>query len=111
MTVLLIDDEKLSVQVRAELLRTLGHDVLTAHTGKEGLEVVLRQPVDVVVLDLGLPDMDGEDVLRGIRSMQDDARVVVLSGRLAVSDYVVSAADAVVVKGSGAQALLDALRG
>ncbi len=111
MIVLLIDDAEASVKVRADMLRALGHQVLTAHTGGEGLNLFLREPVDVTVLDLGLPDMDGADVLRRIRSMQGDARVVVLSGRLSLPDYVVQMADAVIVKGSGAQALLDALGG
>lgn len=109
MIVLLIDDERLSVQVRSDLLRTLGHEVISAHTGAEGLELFLRQPIDVTVLDLCLPDIDGETVLRRIRSMQEDARVIILTGRLDVPVYVDAEADVVLLKGVGARALLDAI--
>ncbi len=109
MTVLVVDDEQISVSIRADLLRLSGYDVLTAHTGGEGLDLFLRYRADVTVLDLVLPDLDGEDVLRRIREIQPDARVIVLTGRLDVPDYVQDQATAVLVKGSGAQALLDAI--
>ena len=111
MMVLLIDDAVASVNVRADLLRALGHEVFTAQTGAEGLDLFLRQPVGVTVLDLGLPDLDGEAVLRRMRAMQQDARVIVLTGRLDVPVYVEAEADAVLLKGVGGQALVDALRG
>ena len=109
MRVLVIEDDPNSLIVRAALLKAHGCEVLLAEDGIEGLDVFMREHVDVTVLDLGLPGMDGEQVLRRIRSMEPDARVVVLTGRIDVSMYVQDQANVVLVKGSGAQALLDTL--
>ncbi len=109
MKVLVVEDDPNSLTVRAALLKAHGCEVLLAKDGTEGLGVFMREHVDVTVLDLGLPDIDGEQVLRRIREIQPDARVVVLTGRIDVPMYVQNQATAVLVKGSGAQALLDAL--
>lgn len=79
-TVLVIDDEP---QIRKFLrisLASQGYRVVEAATGQEGLaQAALAQP-DLVVLDLGLPDLDGQDVLRGLREWSD-VPVMVLSVR------------------------------
>ena len=53
----------------------------TALDGGEALELAARTPPDIVILDLGLPDMDGADVVRGLRGWTD-VPIVILSGRL-----------------------------
>jgi two-component system KDP operon response regulator KdpE len=65
--ILVIDDEP---QIRRFLdisLRALGYDVHLAGSGREGLEAMVRHPADLVVLDIGLPDIDGHEVLRTMR--------------------------------------------
>ena len=78
--VLVIDDEP---QIRRFLdisLRAQGHVVLLAEDGRNGLETLAIQGADVVILDLGLPDMDGHDVLRALREWST-VPVLVLSVR------------------------------
>ncbi|HTX00374.1 MAG TPA: response regulator transcription factor [Acidimicrobiales bacterium] len=76
--VLVIDDDPALLRVVRLGLSHGGHEVLTASTGSSGLEqVALREP-DVVVLDLGLPDLDGIAVCRDLRRFSD-VPVIVLS--------------------------------
>src|SRR5215469_225747 len=76
--VLIIDDDPELLNVCRVGLEALGHSVLTAETGEDGLaETAISRP-DVIVLDLGLPDIDGVEVCRRIRSWSD-APIVVLS--------------------------------
>jgi two-component system, OmpR family, KDP operon response regulator KdpE len=76
--VLIIDDDRALLNVCGVGLHALGHEVWTAGTGHDGLaEAAIRAP-DVIVLDLGLPDMDGMDVCQRIRTWSD-VPIVVLS--------------------------------
>ena len=76
--VLIIDDDRDLLNVCRVGLEALGHEVWTAGTGHDGLaEAAIRAP-DVIVLDLGLPDMDGMDVGKRIRTWSD-VPIVVLS--------------------------------
>lgn len=78
--VLIIDDE---TQIRRFLdiaLRAQGYKTILAETGQKGLEALALQGADLVILDLGLPDLDGFDVLRELRSWSK-APVIVLSVR------------------------------
>ena len=61
-------------------LTTQGYEVLEASNGKVALELLARKPA-LVILDLGLPDVDGHDLLRTIRQQQGDLPIVVLSSR------------------------------
>lgn len=77
-TVLIIDDE---VQIRRALRRALVEDgsrVLEAGSGREGIDTAAAQRPDVIVLDLGLPDMNGAEVCREIRAWFGDP-IIVLS--------------------------------
>jgi two-component system KDP operon response regulator KdpE len=89
---LVVDDDVALARALAINLRARGYDVTVASTGREALDVVARVHPEVVVLDLGLPDLDGLEVLRGIRGW-NDVPVVVLSART-TSDEKVDALDA-----------------
>jgi two-component system KDP operon response regulator KdpE len=78
--VLVVDDEVALARALAINLRARGFEVETAGTGAEALELVARFHPDVVVLDLGLPDMDGIEVLQGVRGWSP-VPVLVLSAR------------------------------
>jgi two-component system KDP operon response regulator KdpE len=81
MTVLLVvDDEVRFAEALAISLRPRGYEVHVATTGTAALETAAQVRPAVVVLDLGLPDLDGIDVLRGLRAWTE-APVVVLSAR------------------------------
>jgi two-component system, OmpR family, KDP operon response regulator KdpE len=65
--VLVVDDEPQICRALRVALRANGYDVLEAATGEEALTAVATHPVDLVVLDLGLPDIDGFEVCRRLR--------------------------------------------
>jgi two-component system KDP operon response regulator KdpE len=77
---LVIDDEARFLRALAISLRARGYEVETAATGEDGLTVAARAHPDAVVLDLGLPDLDGLDVLRALRGWTS-VPVIVLSAR------------------------------
>lgn len=66
--ILLVDDEIKMTEVLQAYLNKNGYETLTAHNGKDALEVFKTQDVSLVVLDLMLPDIKGEDICRFIRS-------------------------------------------
>jgi two-component system KDP operon response regulator KdpE len=78
--VLVIDDEPPIRKLLKMGLTTQGYHVLEASNGKTALDVLPQQP-DLVILDLGLPDMQGHELLRTIRARNDSVPIVVLSSR------------------------------
>jgi two-component system KDP operon response regulator KdpE len=110
--VLIVDDEPGLLRALAINLRARRYEVVVAGDGGSALEVAARQPPDVVVLDLGLPDMDGEDVIRGLRGWTR-APIIVLSARAHQGDKVSAldaGADDYVTKPFGMDELLARLR-
>jgi len=91
-TVLVVDDDLALARALQINLRARGFDVLSAASGREALDAVARGHPDVVILDLGLPDLDGIEVLSGIRGW-NAVPVVVLSAR-STSEEKVQALDA-----------------
>jgi two-component system KDP operon response regulator KdpE len=106
--VLVVDDEP---QIRRALRTSLeahGYDVATVGTGDEGVVAAAEAQPDLVLLDLGLPDMDGTEVIRRIRGFSD-VPVIVLSVRELMSDKVAAldaGADDYVTKPFGMEELL-----
>jgi two-component system, chemotaxis family, CheB/CheR fusion protein len=66
--VLVVDDNVDSAETVAELLRLWGHDVCIAHDGEQALQKAREKRPDVVLLDIGLPDMDGYAVAEKLRT-------------------------------------------
>ncbi|MFM8305420.1 MAG: ATP-binding protein [Actinomycetota bacterium] len=77
--VLLVEDDPDLGEVMALLLAGLGHDVVTASTGAEALAAFAAAPPDVVLLDLGLPDITGFELARRLRACPDAADVVLVA--------------------------------
>ncbi|WP_371497072.1 response regulator [Kitasatospora sp. NBC_00374] len=90
--VLVVDDEPQIVRALVINLKARKYEVDAAHDGASALELAAARHPDVVVLDLGLPDMDGVDVIRGLRGWTR-VPIIVLSARHA-SDEKVEALDA-----------------
>jgi CheY-like chemotaxis protein len=86
--VVVVDDNPDAAESLSMLLRVSGHDVQTAHSGHEALEVVAAQNPDVVILDIGLPGLDGYQVAREIRKRpgNEDTVLIALSGYGAEED-------------------------
>jgi DNA-binding NtrC family response regulator len=77
-TVLVVDDE-LGARQSLEVILEDDCRVLTAESGQEALEVLQKEPVDLVLLDVNMPDMDGLEVLRRIRAQDEELDVVMVS--------------------------------
>jgi len=86
--VLVVDDEPKIVQLARDYLERAGFAVIVAHDGKAALASARSQKPDLVVLDLGLPELDGLDVARTIRQ-ESNVPIVMLTGRSEESDKLV----------------------
>jgi two-component system KDP operon response regulator KdpE len=110
--ILIVDDEPSLLATMAPLLRSLGYEVLTVMTGRAALDACERDKPDLIVLDLGLPDMDGINVCRAVRD-RSATPIVVLSARGAETDKVRAldaGADDYVTKPFGAAELTARIR-
>ena len=85
--VLVVEDEPAMLRALRINLRVRKYDVATAATGEEALAEAGRRPPDAVILDLGLPDLNGIEVIRRLRGWSR-APVIVLSGRAGPGDKI-----------------------
>jgi DNA-binding response OmpR family regulator len=88
MRVLIVEDDEALGMFLARGLKMEGHEVDLVGDGQTGLERVLEQRPDLMVLDLGLPQKDGMQVLAGMQGRFAATSVVVLTGRIDVEDRV-----------------------
>jgi two-component system KDP operon response regulator KdpE len=110
--ILLVDDETSIQRALGPLLRTRGYDVSVAGTAADALRLFDETPPDLVVLDLGLPDLEGTEVCRRIRA-RSTVPIVVLSARQGEADKVEAldiGADDYVTKPFGPEELLARIR-
>src|SRR4051794_12606312 len=85
--VLVVDDEPQLLRALRINLSARAYDVATAASGRDALKAAADAPPDIVVLDLGLPDFDGGEIIRGLRGWTD-VPIIVLSGRTQSSEKV-----------------------
>ena len=87
-TILLIDDEEMVINISEMMLRRLGHKVLKAHNGYEGLKLFEenKSKVDLIISDLEMPKMNGKDLLTKLRKIDADIKVMLSSGALIDTD-------------------------
>jgi two-component system KDP operon response regulator KdpE len=110
--VLVVEDEPAMLRALRINLRVRGYDVTTARTAAQALTEAGRRPPGAVILDLGLPDIDGIEVIRGLRGWSR-APVIVLSGRTSSGDKIAAldaGADDYVTKPFSMEELLARLR-
>jgi two-component system KDP operon response regulator KdpE len=110
--VLIVDDEPQILRALRINLRARHYEVDTAATAAQALKTAAEHPPDLVILDLGLPDMDGADVIAGLRGWTS-APIIVLSGRADSADKVSAldaGADDYVTKPFGVEELLARMR-
>jgi two-component system KDP operon response regulator KdpE len=110
--VLVVDDEPQILRALGINLRARHYEVFTAATGAAALVTAAAHPPDIVILDLGLPDIDGIEVIRGLRGWST-APIVVLSGRTDSADKVDAldaGADDYVTKPFGVDELMARMR-
>ncbi|MBA2521574.1 MAG: response regulator transcription factor [Chloroflexia bacterium] len=81
MRILLIEDELAITRMVERGLAAHGHQVLSAENGEDGLLIVASEQLDLVLLDIGLPDLSGHEILREIRRQRSDLPVIMLTAR------------------------------
>lgn len=84
----IIEDDKGLAEFLEEGLSSEGWQVVMSHDGKSGLTAAINEDVSLVILDLGLPGLEGDEVLKGIRQRRPNVPVIVLTARDAVSERV-----------------------
>jgi DNA-binding response OmpR family regulator len=87
-TILIVDDEQKIVQLARDYLEHAGFAVLTAYDGPTALQAARSSKPDLIVLDLGLPQLDGLDVTRSIRK-DSDVPIIMLTARSEESDKLI----------------------
>ncbi len=88
MRILVVDDDLAVRRSIDRALRLEGYEVVTVPSGGEALEALAQTPPDALILDLGLPDVDGLTVCRRMRTAGDDTPVLMLTARDAIDDRV-----------------------
>ena len=109
---LIVDDDLLIQESLSLFLRLRGYDVESAHSGAEALGAIARRRPDLVILDLGLPDMDGRAVCERVRQTSD-IPIIVLSARSGDSEKILAlerGADDYVTKPFSSDELLARIR-
>lgn len=80
MRIMLVDDEERYLQTTKKLIEKKGYEVLTALSGEEALEKLKPQNVHVVILDVKMPGMDGNQTLKAIKTLYPLVEVIMLTG-------------------------------
>jgi len=86
--ILVIDDEKNIRLTLRDILEDDGHIVLEAGSGEDGIEILKKENADLVLLDIRLPGMDGIEVLKAIRELDESLDVIMISGHATVGTAV-----------------------
>ena len=89
LSILLVEDEKNICDFISTSLSAQDYRISTAHTGKEALPIITSQCPDLILLDLGLPDMDGMEIIRQVRTWSS-VPIIVLSARTQEQEKVIA---------------------
>ena len=98
-TILCIDDEQTALQLRQTVLESVGYKVLTAKSGALGIQIFKSTPVQAVVLDYWMADMNGMQVAREIRKLNPAIPIIILSAYGELLDESLGIADLWIRKG------------
>jgi PAS domain S-box-containing protein len=78
--ILVVDDNQDAAEILAEALRLLGHETVVAADGAQALDIARAQPLDIAILDIGLPGMNGYELAQRLREIHGALHLVALSG-------------------------------
>jgi CheY-like chemotaxis protein len=108
--ILCIDDEATGLHIRKLFLEAQGYRVMTALSGREGLELFRTHPVALVVLDYMMPEMNGGEVAAEMKRLKPETKIVMLSAYVTLPEEALKWVDGRVVKGEGPGLFLEALQ-
>jgi DNA-binding response OmpR family regulator len=111
--ILLVDDEKIILQIMSKILQSEGYTTALAETGHKAIETIKNSSFDAALIDLGLPDINGMDLLRMIRTVRPTVKRIVLTGKMLTeeeSKSLLQEADSLLTKPCKAQQLIEVLK-
>jgi DNA-binding response OmpR family regulator len=79
--ILVVDDDQFIRESLSKVLRTEGYEIVLAETGQKAIEKMIQEPIDLLLLDLGLPVKDGWAILRWLAEVNSHFPVIVITGR------------------------------
>ena len=103
---LCIDDNEDILECEKSFLECFGYTVLTARSGCRGLELASAHPIDVVIVDYVMPEMNGHEVAIAMRRLRPQAPIIMLSGATDVPEQAMKQVDAFIAKDRLASQLL-----
>jgi CheY-like chemotaxis protein len=106
-TVLCVDDELIGLRVRKIMLEGHGFKVLTATSGAQGLAILDKQQVDLLVLDYYMPGMNGAEVAAAVRLRKPELPIIFLSAYFSLPTAALEMANAFITKGDPPDVLIE----
>ena len=85
-TILCVDDHEQSLSIRKLMLETRGYRVIVCTTGEEALEVFRRGGIDLVLTDLMMPGLDGNELVTRIKQVSPETPIILFSGKVTIYD-------------------------
>ncbi|MGC8976913.1 MAG: response regulator [Candidatus Ratteibacteria bacterium] len=109
--ILIIEDNENERLLYEEEMKKEGYDVLTASSGKEGLSIIEKEKIDLIILDLKMPEMDGLEVLGKILSKRKNLPIIIYTSYPHYKNNFLSwAAEAYLIKSSDINELKNKIR-
>jgi len=108
-TLLCIDDHQTALSGWCLFLQGMGYKVLSAADSEEGLQLFATNPVDAVILDYAMPEMDGAETASAMKRIKPDVPVILFSGYSRLPQEASAHVDAFVTKGEPPQVLVQTL--
>jgi CheY-like chemotaxis protein len=109
-TLLCVDDNQSSLKMCKMVLEDFGYKVLTASSGREGLEVFASNAIDAVILDYQMPEMNGELVAAEMKRTNPRIPILMLSGWVSLPESALQLVDEFVAKGAPVEFMLLAIQ-
>ena len=106
-TILCIDDDQAALSGWCLYLQSKGYRVVGAATGEEGMQMFAVQPIDLVVLDYSMPELNGSAVSEVMKRMKPKVPIILFTGSVGVPDTIRKTVDCQVLKGGEVTKLLD----
>jgi CheY-like chemotaxis protein len=108
-SILCIDDERMGLDIRKRVLESVGHRVVTARSGEEGIRLFQSETFDLVLLDYWMPSLNGTATARRLKRINPSVPLVILSGLSQLPDETIGVANLWILKDEGPEYLLAAI--